>query len=174
MFELEGDNVSLHGMYTYICKMIFVIYVPTRPLCMQELTQMSVNHWQYVSNYPCHRYVTLNCNWLVENRRPSNSAFQMRFKTIRPFRFWHPKTNLQVIQKKTDMSSDQNPSDIPLYWLVDRDPYSSLWNNSYITGQFVIPYIVQPTGVKWSLLTWHRLPYPPRSTNCLGQGFFLL
>ena len=32
-------------------------------------------------------------------------------------------------------------------WLVNRDPYNGLWNNPYITGQYIIPFITQPTKV---------------------------
>ena len=38
-----------------------------------------------------------------------------------------------------------NPYYFPLYWLVNGDPYNGLWNNPYIPGQDVIPYITQPT-----------------------------
>ena len=29
------------------------------------------------------------------------------------------------------MSSDENPVDIPLYWLVNRDPYNGLLQSPY-------------------------------------------
>ena len=37
--------------------------------------------------------------------------------------FW--KVQL-VTSPKTQLSNVQNPVDIPLYWLVDRDPYNGL------------------------------------------------
>ena len=37
-----------------------------------------------------------------------------------------------VARKENNMSSHDNPVEIPLYWLVDRDPYIGLWNNPYI------------------------------------------
>ena len=33
-----------------------------------------------------------------------------------------------------ELSSVQDPYDIPLYWLVNRDPYNGLLNNPYIAG----------------------------------------
>ena len=39
----------------------------------------------------------------------------------------------------------KQPFYFPLFWLVNGDPYIGLWNNPYITGEFVIPDIRETT-----------------------------
>ena len=41
----------------------------------------------------------------------------------------------------------KKPSYFPLYWLVNRDPYFIVYFDPYITGQYFIPYIAQPSKV---------------------------
>ena len=36
------------------------------------------------------------------------------------------KNHHEMITQTNDLSSDENPVDIPLYWLVNRDPYIGL------------------------------------------------
>ena len=36
------------------------------------------------------------------------------------------KIVFERVHTNNNMSSDENPVDIPLYWLVNRDPYSGL------------------------------------------------
>ena len=47
--------------------------------------------------------------------------FRFDMNIGKPYRFEKPSKLF-----KTHMSNVQNPVDIPLYWLVDRDPYNGL------------------------------------------------
>ncbi len=44
------------------------------------------------------------------------------------------------------MSNVQNPCDIPLYWLGNRDPYSGWKNNPHITGMYNPLYTANNQG----------------------------
>ena len=52
----------------------------------------------------------------------------------------------QPSERETNWATKKNPHYFPLYWLFNRHPYSSLFNNAYITGEFFIPpFFPQPT-----------------------------
>ena len=55
---------------------------------------------------------------------------------------WNPWGKFMNIFKTTQLSHEEKPSYLPLYWLVNRDPYHDLIITPYITAVFfVIPYI---------------------------------
>ena len=70
--------------------------------------------FQPVSN---HHWYSLSCSALYESLSLSKVGGDL-----------HPQANKNLATEipKHYMSNVQNPCDIPLYWLVNRDPYSGL------------------------------------------------
>ena len=56
----------------------------------------------------------------------------------------------------THLSNAQNPYDIPLHWLINRDPYNGLLSSLYNMGSIIL-FIQQMKRVLWVLLTAHLL-----------------
>ena len=94
---------------------------------------MLVNSGVYISFSP---HIILRSLWW-NKLRPENPD-------LRPSEFVHAHQWVLIICllggfqfNHQQMSSVQNPYDIPLYWLVNRDPYNGLYMvyyNPYITG----------------------------------------
>ena len=73
---------------------------------------------------------TTNPDHLLKRKHRSSTTFQ-------PVNTWNlqgPLATNIANHASNYLSTDQNADDIPLYWLVYRDPYNGLWNNPYITG----------------------------------------
>ncbi len=73
----------------------------------------------------------------LERRTLQNELLTSQNVPVQQPNIAHQKTDIKyiaraagdLVQKKSlpvQVSSDENPVDIPLYWLVNRDPYNGL------------------------------------------------